>query len=600
VPEGLPAAATINLALGITRMKNHRALIRNLQAVETLGAVQTICLDKTGTITQNRMAVSRIFTEERLFEVNYRHITEKDQIIDPLSVPNLKQMLTVGALCNETKINGSTNGQTDLEGSSTEIALIRLAIDAGLDLGALRKEYPIIRANYRSENRLYMTTLHAAANGRRFLAVKGSPPEVLALCRGQFRQGEIVPLSEAEKLSIVIQNEALSSAALRVLGFAFADIDHGKDGDPKGSLVWLGLIGMSDPVREGVKSLIQEFHRAGIETIMITGDQSTTAYAIARKIELAGVDTLDILDSTELQAMEPEALEALAKRVKVYSRVSPADKLKIVKALQAAGRTVAMTGDGINDGPALKAADIGIAMGRSGTDVARETADIILEEDNLDTLLTAVADGRATYRNIRKSVHFFLATNMSEIMVMSAALVSGFGFPLNVMQLLWINIISDIFPGIALSMEAPDPHVMNQPPREPDAPLFSARDYGRMTGESAIISTTTLSAYLYGISRYGIGPRAASLAFQSLTIGQLLHAFSCRSESRQLFGGQKLPRNRYLDLAIGGSLALQLLTMVLPPLRAFLGLAVMNPFDVAVAGGSALLSRALNDKIKPA
>jgi Ca2+-transporting ATPase len=600
VPEGLPAAATVNLALGITRMKDHRALIRNLQAVETLGAVQTVCLDKTGTITRNRMTVTRLYTEDRLLEVENGCIMENGRRLDPLRAPNLRQMLVVGALCNETKINGSANGQTDLAGSSTETALIRLAIRAGLDVPSLRRDYPSIRVNYRSENRLYMTSLHTAANGGRFMAVKGSPPEVIELCRRQFRNGEIVSLSETEKLNIIIQNEAMSGAALRVLGFAFAEVDSSRNGNPMENLVWLGLIGMSDPIREGVSALIAAFHRAGIETIMITGDQSTTAYAIAKEIDLAGGDTLDILDSTELQSMDSDALEALAKRVKVYSRVSPADKLKIVKALQSAGRTVAMTGDGINDGPALKAADIGIAMGRSGTDVARETADIILQEDNLETLLTAVADGRATYLNIRKSVHFFLSTNMTEIMVMSVALTAGLGFPLNVMQLLWINIISDIFPGIALSMETPEPDVMDRPPRAPDGPLFSAKDYGRMAVDSSIISAASLGAYLYGIGRYGIGPKSASLAFQSLTIGQLLHAYSCRSENRGRFGRRKPPRNRYLDLAIGGSLVLQLLTLTLSPLRQFLGLAVLNPVDMAVAGGSALLARTVNEQLKPA
>jgi Ca2+-transporting ATPase len=599
VPEGLPAAATINMALGITRMKNHRALIRNLQAVETLGAVQTICLDKTGTITQNRMTVTHLFSEGHQYAVENRQIMENGRMVDPLSVPNLKRMLIVGALCNETKINGSGNGKADLAGSATETALIHLAIDAGMDIETLRRDYPSVRVNYRSENRLYMTTLHTTSNnGRQFLAVKGSPPEVLDLCGHQLLGDRIVPLSEAEKLDIIIQNEAMSNDALRVLGFACADVDPLTDGDPMDGLVWIGLCGMSDPIREGVKNLIRDFHRAGIETIMITGDQSTTAYAIARQIDLSGGDRLDILDSTELQTMDDDALEALAKRVKVYSRVSPADKLKIVKALQSAGRTVAMTGDGINDGPALKAANIGIAMGRSGTDVARETADIVLEEDNLETLLTAVADGRGTYRNIRKSVHFFLATNMTEIMVMSAALVAGLGFPLNVMQLLWINIISDIFPGIALSMETPEPNILEQPPREADAPLFSNKDYGRMMGESAVISAASMGAYVYGITQYGGGARAASLAFQSLTAGQLMHAYNCRDESRQSSNNRKLPRNTYLDIAIGGSLVLQLLTIVLPSLRGFLGLTALNPVDVAVAGGSAMLAHKANKRLK--
>jgi Ca2+-transporting ATPase len=600
VPEGLPTAATINLALGITRMKDHRALIRNLQAVETLGAVQTICLDKTGTITQNRMSVSRLFAEDRLLEIEDDQIRHRGHAIDPLGSPALQTLLAVCVLCNETKITQDGNGQPELAGSATEMALVRLALNARINADALRRDHPLVGVNYRSENRLYMTSLHAAPNGRRFLATKGSPPEVLALCSRQMRSGDIVALTEAEKLDIIIQNESMSSAALRVLGLAFADLDTGAAASKDAGLVWLGLIGMSDPIRRGVKALIGAFHHAGIETVMITGDQSTTAYAIARELDLSGGGPLDILDSTELQEMAPDAMEALAKRVKVYSRVSPSDKLKIVQALQAAGRTVAMTGDGINDGPALKAANIGIAMGRSGTDVARETADIVLEEDNLETLLTAVEDGRATHKNIRKSVHFFLSTNLSEIMVMTAAMVAGLGFPLNVMQLLWINIISDIFPGIALSMEAPEPDVMDQAPRPPDAPLFTAGEYGAMLRESAVISAASLAAYLTGIARYGPGDRSAALAFQSLTIGQLLHAFSCRSEKRLLFTDRKLPRNAYLDAAIGGSLLLQALTALLPPLRSFLGLAPLTLLDAAIVGTSALVSLAANESVKPA
>jgi Ca2+-transporting ATPase len=239
-------------------------------------------------------------------------------------------------------------------------------------------------------------------------------------------------------------------------------------------------------------------------------------------------------------------------------------------------------------------------MGHSGTDVARQTADIVLERDNLETLITAVQDGRATYRNIRKSVRFFLSTNLSEIMVMSTALTLGLGSPLNVMQLLWINIISDIFPGIALAMEAPEPDVLSQPPRPTRAPLFSGADYRGMVAESAVIGSASLAAFAYGLARYGPGARAASLAFQSLTVTQLLHAFSCRSESRRPPWGGKSARNHHLDLAVGGSLALQALTAVLPPLRQFLGLTALGVVDIAVVAGSALMSLAANELRKPA
>jgi Ca2+-transporting ATPase len=512
----------------------------------------------------------------------------------------LEKLMLVCALCNETRITGrDENADPELSGSPTEGALLRLALRSGFDVQQLRKAHPMVGINRRSERRLYMSTRHQRPDGGRFVAVKGSPPEVLSLCDRQFKAGEIVALTDDDRRAVEIRNEAMADDALRVLGFACADLPVGAKKEDENGLVWLGLVGMSDPIRDGVADLIREFHRAGIETVMITGDQSTTAYAVARQLDLSRGGSLDILDSTELQQVDDQTMTALAKRVKVYSRVSPADKLKIVQALQSAGRTVAMTGDGINDGPALKAADIGIAMGGSGTDVAREVADIVLEEDNLETLITAVQDGRSTYRNIRKSVHFFLSTNISEIVVMFAALSAGFGSPLNVMQLLWINIISDIFPGIALSMEEPEPDVLADPPRPPDAPLFTAKDYRRMVQESLMISGGAMGAYIYGISRYGGGAKAGTMAFQSLTFAQLLHALSCRSETHRLFGKIRLPSNNYLNLAVGGSLIMQLLTIFVPPLRSILGLSPLSFADISIAGGSAFVSLMLNEASKP-
>jgi Ca2+-transporting ATPase len=357
---------------------------------------------------------------------------------------------------------------------------------------------------------------------------------------------------------------------------------------------------MADPIRDGVSAFIQAFHQAGINTVMITGDQSPTAFAVAQELNLNEDAPLGILDSVELTTIRPELMEALVDRVHVYSRVSPAHKLRIVQALQGAGRTVAMTGDGINDGPALKAADLGIAMGRSGTDVAREVADVVIEDDDLQKLIISVRDGRTTYSNIRKSVHFFLSTNLSEIMVMFASISLGIGFPLNVMQLLWINIISDIFPGLALSMEPPEVDVLQDPPRASDAPLFSPHDFRRMAQESAVITATTMGAYWYGVLRYGMGAAAGSLAFQSLTLGQLLHALSCRSQRHNFFERERPPTNKYLNLAIIGSLGAQVLTIFAPGLRSLLGVTAPTIMDAAVIGGSALLPLAVNEATKTA
>ena len=362
-------------------------------------------------------------------------------------------------------------------------------------------------------------------------------------------------------------------------------------------LVWLGMVGMADPIREGVGDAIRAFHRAGIDTVMITGDQSPTAYAIGQELELSQGDPLEILDATHLAEIEPEVLRALVKRAQVFARVSPAHKLQIVQALQGAGKVVAMTGDGINDGPALKAADVGIAMGRTGTDIAREVADVVLEKDNLDTLIIAIRDGRTIYLNIRKSVHFFLATNLSEIMLTFTAIAVGLGSPLTAAQFLWINLISDIFPGLALAMEAPEPDILERPPRDPQRPIFTGADFKRMAFESGAITAGALGAYGYGMMRYG-GAAASTLAFHSLTTGQLLHAISCRSETHSIFSSEKLPPNRYLTMALGGSLFLQFLTMVVPGLRSLLGLAPVGLLDGLVISGTALLPLVVNEATK--
>jgi Ca2+-transporting ATPase len=363
-------------------------------------------------------------------------------------------------------------------------------------------------------------------------------------------------------------------------------------------LIWLGLIGMVDPPRQGVEHVIADFHQAGIDTVMITGDQSPTAYAIGKALNLSRGEQLEILDSTHLSNIDPEVMTALASRVHVFARVSPSHKLQIVQALQRAGKVVAMTGDGINDGPALKAADIGIAMGHTGTDVAREVADVVLEDDALETMIIAVSHGRTIYNNIRKSVHFLLATNLSEIMVMFTGLTLGLGQPLNAMQLLWINLLSDIAPGLALALEPPEPDVLRQPPRNPAEPIFRPADFKRIAFESAVLSAGALGAYGYGLLRYGMGAQANTLAFMSLTMGQLLHAISCRSDTHSLFDAQPLPANPSLTLAVGGSLVLQLLAIMVPGLRSLLGLTPLTLLDSVVVGQSAVLPLVVNELTK--
>lgn len=597
VPEGLPSAATTTLVLGVRDMRRHHVLIRRLNAVETLGAVEVVCLDKTGTITYNQMSVVQVYTGMRVIHVGGGKFWSPAGSVSLETQKELVRLLEVSVLCNETKVY-CQEGQYSLRGTPTEAALVDLAIQAGLDVRALRQSYPLEKINYRSEERHFMGSFHVLPSGGKFLAIKGSPLEVLAMCNRQMRNGRKILLREEDRLEIEDENSRMAGDAQRVLGLAYAEGKNFPPEDQPENLVWLGMVGMADPVREGVKEALAAFHRAGIKTMMITGDQSPTAYAIGKELNLSQGAPLEILDSTHLADIDPQALQALANRVQVFARVSPSHKLEIVQVLQKSGKVIAMTGDGINDGPALKAADVGIAMGHTGTDIAREVADVVLEKDNLETLIIAIRDGRTIYLNIRKSVHFFLATNFSELLLTFGALAVGLGSPLTAMQLLWINLISDIFPGLALAMEAPEPEILDQPPRDPRQPIFSNADYQRMCLEAGVMSAGAMSAYGYGIMRYGMGAAAGTLAFHSLTAGQLLHAISCRSERHSIYSREKLPSNNYLNLAVGGSLLLQVAAMFIPGFRAILGLTPVGLLDSLVIGGTALVPLLVNEATK--
>ena len=592
VPEGLPAVATTTLALGIRRLNRLRVVIRHLEAVETLGAVQTICFDKTGTVTENRMSVQRIFAGRRRINLDREGFFQEGEKLDPAAVPELIQVGKVSALCNEIGIMGKGRG------SSTENALLELAGRLGLIVSELEQRCPRLRMSYRTEDRHFMASLHGAGDDGRFLAVKGSPPEVLGMCDTHLVSGEKLPLREDDIAEIELENERMAGAGLRVLGFACHTGHEDDTLDDLHGLTWLGLIGMADPVRSGMPELINRFHRAGIETIMLTGDQSPTAYAVAKELGLSRSGPIEILDSIHLSEIDAEALKGLAQRVQVFARVSPANKLQIVQALQSAGRVAAMTGDGINDGPALKAADIGVALGRSGTDVAREVADVVLQDDNLEAMIAAVRQGRTIYCNIRKSLHFLIATNFTEILVTFLASTAGLGFPLSAMQLLWINLISDIFPGLALALEPPEADVLEHPPRDPGEKILRKADFKHIGLEAGIISLATLGAYGFGLARYGPGPRASTLAFQGLTLSQLLHAVSCRSDTSTIFSAENRPPNRILDLALGGSIGLQLLTLLIPGLRNLLGLSSITLSDGIVIGSCAVLPLLINEAIK--
>lgn len=603
VPEGLPAVATTTLALGIRNMRKHKVLIRELEAVTTLGSVETICFDKTGTITVNRMTVLKVYSGMRTLDVDDGSFAFGSVQVNPYTSDELLRLMHICSLCNETEVS-MNDGECVVNGSATENALIHMAVTCGVDVEELRERYPLLKTNYRTENRQFMTTLHSRQGNGKLLAVKGSPVEVLAMCGDHIVDGEIIPLAEEDRELIEFENDRMAGDALRVLGVAYAPEDCGDlsaDGNGNGNgngLTWLGLVGMADPIRDGVRESVGAFQAAGISTIMITGDQSATAYAVGKAINLSNGESTEILDSSHVANADPAMIKGLCQNVHVFSRVSPSHKLQIVQALQSTGRVVAMTGDGINDGPALKAADIGIAMGRSGTEVAREVADVVLEQDDLETLIIALSDGRTIYNNIRKTLHYLLATNFSEILVMFAAGLLGLGHPLNAMQLLWINLVSDVFPGLALALEPPEPDVLNHPPRSPDEPIVKLQDYGRIAFEGTVMTAASLASYGYGVMKYGQGPTASTFAFQTLTTSQILHALSCRSEKRSIFDKEKQAPNKYLTFAVVASLGFQVLTLLVPGLRSLLGTTPITVLDGAIIGTTSVVPLLITEASK--
>jgi P-type Ca2+ transporter type 2C len=603
VPEGLPAVAATTLALGILKMRRHGVIIRKLEAVETLGCIQTICLDKTGTLTLNRMQVRAVHSGDRQLEFLNGQFLENGQ---PSSVDEaLCKLSEICVLCSETVIERGAGGYK-FTGSPTENALIELALHAGIEPVTLRSQYPTARTIRRAEDRNYMFTLHQIPTGAPgtfegplLVAVKGSPSEVLAMCRWQLRNGKRVPLSDADRSRTIAENDQMAGAALRVLGVAYRELKSVRaNASLERDLVWVGMVAMTDPIRNGVGDAIRAFHRAGIDTVMITGDQPLTASAIGRELALSRNGPLKVYQVGGLEDLEDIEDQDISQHAQVFARVSPANKLQIVQALQRAGKVVAMTGDGINDSPALKAADIGIAMGSTGTDAARDVADVVLENDDLQTMLIAIAEGRSIYSNIQKSLHFLLATNFSEIIVMFIALATGLGHPLNAMQLLWINLISDILPGLALALEPPEPDVLNAAPRDPDEPVLKNSDLRRIVKESAALSGGTLAVYGYGLARYGVGVHAGTLAFTSLASGQLLHAISCRSATHSVPGQGSLPSNGYLTAALAASYSLQALTFLIPGLRNLLGLTSLGAGDAAIVAAGAAIPFLGNETIK--
>jgi len=601
IPEGLPAVATTTLAYGMQRLRGHGILVRRLQAVETLGSVQTMCLDKTGTITRNRMTVVEVFAGMEKLRIDGGRLFSGEEPVDAAAHSILLRLLDVAVLCNEAELDQDPEGPPR-KGSPTEAALLRAAVAARLDTGKLRKDYPLEEIEHRTESRNYMVTRHQTPDGGRFVAVKGNPSEVLELCGWILEDGEISELDEDVRSAIRAANERMAGSALRVLGMAYrqsppAAGQAGESEDDGEPLIWAGMMGLADPPREGIEDVIAALRRAGVRTIMLTGDQSATAYAVGKQLDLAGGQDLEIIDSNSLEQIEPELLSALVGRAHIFSRVNPSHKLQIVQALQSRGEVVAMTGDGVNDGPALKAANVGVAMGK-GAEVAREVADVIVAREDLGAMAAAIAEGRTRYDDIKKAIHFIVSSNLSEVLVTFGSIALGLGQPLNPRQLLWINLLTDVFPELALAVEPPESDVLISLPRDPSRQLFSKPETLQVAIESGTMTVCALACYGLGIARYGAGPRAGSIAFLSLTTAQLLHTISSRSERHTIFDDDKTPENRYVPMAIGSGLLIELAGQFVPALRALLGSAPVGARDLALAGGGGVSSFLLNEALK--
>lgn len=609
VPEGLPMVGTTALALGIEEMRRHRLLVRSLNAIEALASVSVICFDKTGTLTENRMSVAAVACDGRSYGVVGGTLRRGQASVGaPAERPALRRLFEIGALCSEARLvrNGGT---IKVVGSPTEAALVRLAIDAGLDPGELRRRLPLRATDYRSEDRQYMATLHKNGGGR-LVAVKGNPDQVLAGCGWRQHGDRRLRLTETARGTIAAENRRMAELGLRVLGLAYAEetLEDGSLGEENASaigtsirearLVWVGMVGLADPERQGVAALLSQFDRAGVRVVMVTGDQARTARAVAQNLKLTNGAPATTVEFDRLRDAEDREISDLAHRTRIFARVSPTDKLRIVQALQSTGQVVAMTGDGINDGPALRAADVGIVMGRSGTEVARGIADIVLENDDLTTIAAALERGRTTYSNIRKAIHFLLATNLSEILVMLTATAAGGGLVLTPIQLLWINLMSDVLPAIGLALEPAEPGVLEQPPHDPREPILGGREMRDLAREGTVIAAGALAAYGYGVLRYGNPARAGTLCFTSLVGAQLLHALSSRSTRHGLFSDRALAPNRPLLLALTGSAGLQLAIQIVPALRRFMGLAPLSLLDAMVCLAGAALPFVANEAAK--
>ena len=543
IPEGLPAIVTIMLSIGVTKMAKKNSIIRKLPAVETLGSSSVICSDKTGTLTQNKMTVTEIRNCFGRANSNER-----------------KFILELGTMCTDTT-EERINGKLGFVGEATEVAISNAAMEEGVSKSFLYDEMKRINDIPFDSKRKMMTTIHKYGNEYRIIT-KGAPDVLLKRCSNCYSGGQIVPIF-SKKDDINEQNNQMAEKALRVIAVAYKDVEKLPEmQDVEKDLIFCGLIGMIDPPREGVKEAVRTCRRAGIKTVMITGDHLQTAKAIAKELGILKRGDLAI-DGETLERMSQHELEQNIMDYSVFARVSPEHKVRIVKAFQSTGAVVAMTGDGVNDAPALKNADIGIAMGKGGTDVAKNAADMILLDDNFVTIVEAVKQGRNIYDNIKKAIHFLISTNIGEIVTIFFGLVLGIKSPLLAIQLLWINLVTDSLPAIALGLEKEEENIMSRLPRNPKKNLFADGLWWKIIIEGAMLGMFTLLAFSIGNRLYSVEV-GRTMAFLTLGILELVHSFNIKSEESIFKIG--VLENKYLVGALVLGVILQVIVVVVSPL----------------------------------
>lgn len=578
IPEGLPAVVTIVLAMGVQRMVKVNTIVRKLPAVETLGSVSIVCSDKTGTLTQNKMTITKAYYNQQAMDINQLDYKSSKLFIDGF------------ALCTDASISGENR-----IGDPTELAFIDLIIKLGISKNELMKEFPRINEKAFDSNRKMMTTVHKSEeSGGNISFTKGATDQILKICTHILINGEVSLIKDIDLQNINNAAKSMASNALRVLALAIKSDNYDCVEE---DLIFTGLVGMIDPPRPEAKEAVRIFNKASIRTIMITGDHKDTAFAIAKELGIAN-DESQCIAGEELNKMTQEDLNAAVECLRVFARVSPEHKVMIVNAFKSHGHIVSMTGDGVNDAPSLKAADIGVAMGITGTDVTKGAADMVLTDDNFATIQKAVEEGRNIYNNIRKSVLFLLSSNFGEIITMFLAIAVGFASPLKATHILWINLITDSLPGLALGVDPGDKDIMNGPPRNPKESLFARGGLALTLFFGLVIGFTTLSAYLFvpvnvllsqnlnidfnslklALSDPLVYTKAQTFAFSVLAISQLFHAIGMRNLNVSIFRINHMA-NKMMLIALILGLILQVSVTEISFLTNAFGTVPLNPME---------------------